>query len=471
VPGWHSLLNRPASIQLGPYGSKVSLPRTLPARLRVFETKTVHPTKTSAHRHAAFMAYKALYKEGLLNDQLLPLFMDDSEIEELKQDVEKWRGMSEVSRPSLDPWAPSAFSPPARDDGWYSCELQIGNYPPLLMFTRPRPIEWTDGSQPTLYVPNTGELRVSLSSVIKVEVPSSVHQIEQARVYTKELLWNVHGSRLTKDNVQFSYLFLPKASEPPDSIWNARRRWLDEVEPDRHADDTYNANAARFGRQFSYPDDLYMVRDGFRFSKAYRFVRWRYEELTTEEEEPIKKRYAHFLPFNISYPILVVKPFHPRRNFLLPSSGESEDGKQADRILLPQFSAVVLQSRHEVEHAFLLPSVLRAQTMDLTVQSLKDTLFASPELKQLYEIPFSLMKTAILAPAAGEPQNYQRLEALGDAVLKFVSSVQLFAEHENWHEGYLSRKKDHSVANIRLANENIKRKLFLWIIKGEVLLR
>ena len=58
---------------------------------------------------------------------------------------------------------------------------------------------------------------------------------------------------------------------------------------------------------------------------------------------------------------------------------------------------------------------------------------------------------AITAPVAQEQIHYQRLETLGDTVLKFVASVNLLAEYRYWHEGYLARKKDHAVSNASLA--------------------
>lgn len=45
----------------------------------------------------------------------------------------------------------------------------------------------------------------------------------------------------------------------------------------------------------------------------------------------------------------------------------------------------------------------------------------------------------------------QRYEFLGDSILKFIVSTQLFVNHENWHEGYLSEDRAILVSNSRLA--------------------
>lgn len=42
--------------------------------------------------------------------------------------------------------------------------------------------------------------------------------------------------------------------------------------------------------------------------------------------------------------------------------------------------------------------------------------------------------SAVCAPAAREDNNYQRLEFLGDSILKMLTSTTLTADHQTWHE-------------------------------------
>jgi dsRNA-specific ribonuclease len=102
--------------------------------------------------------------------------------------------------------------------------------------------------------------------------------------------------------------------------------------------------------------------------------------------------------------------------------------------------------------------------MTSTAHSLRRNLFPS---SPIFDIPISLLRTAITAPAAGEKLNYQRMETLGDTVLKIITGIQLLAEYPLWHEGYLSKKKDHTVSNVRLAKQNIAKGLYHWIIRGK----
>jgi dsRNA-specific ribonuclease len=72
-------------------------------------------------------------------------------------------------------------------------------------------------------------------------------------------------------------------------------------------------------------------------------------------------------------------------------------------------------------------------------------------LKDVGISDLSLIVTAISASIANEDTNYQRLEFLGDSILKLCTSVQLMTEYPLWHEGYLSAKKDLFISNLRLS--------------------
>ncbi|KAJ5664612.1 hypothetical protein N7462_011425 [Penicillium macrosclerotiorum] len=62
-----------------------------------------------------------------------------------------------------------------------------------------------------------------------------------------------------------------------------------------------------------------------------------------------------------------------------------------------------------------------------------------------------LVAEAITAPSSQWPDNYQRLEFMGDSLLKFFISNHFFHQYPLWHEGYLSRLRDLLVSNERLS--------------------
>ncbi|THH21128.1 hypothetical protein EW146_g321 [Bondarzewia mesenterica] len=61
---------------------------------------------------------------------------------------------------------------------------------------------------------------------------------------------------------------------------------------------------------------------------------------------------------------------------------------------------------------------------------------------------------------------YQRLETLDDTALKYIVSIQLWAEFPLWHEGYLARRKDHAVPNAQLVKGAVGKKMYSWIIRS-----
>ncbi|KAJ6494868.1 hypothetical protein C8R47DRAFT_1043561 [Mycena vitilis] len=458
--GWHSFENRSTKIEpySGPWGAKVTLPRLLPNNLRVFETDRVHPTKTSAYRHAAFCAYRALYENGLLNDHLLPLTSVvepelEDEVKALLEQVERRAGTAKVSM-QMDPWAPTDTP-----STWYTSELAITGLPPLLLLTRSNPTEWSGKDGPILH--RTGCQHSVTVRSFPLEV--SDDRVATARDYTRRLFWCINGSRMTWNEMDFSYLFLP-SDDFGDPIWHARRFWHAEQNPTA---EPFFMNALAFGQQFSYPNDLAIVRNGPQFSKAFKFVRWRFESLSPEEETEIRTLYSRFPDLEITYPLLVVQNLPPRTNFLIPVPEKASPPAPPKQLhLIPRFSYVTLCSENEAQYAFLLPSVLRSMAMSMTINSMRETLFSDLALST---VPERLLRTAMCAPLSQEQTNYQRLETLGDTVLKFMSSIQLLGEYPLWHEGYLTQKMGHCVSNVRLAKENIKHSLYKWIIRDRLL--
>jgi dsRNA-specific ribonuclease len=76
----------------------------------------------------------------------------------------------------------------------------------------------------------------------------------------------------------------------------------------------------------------------------------------------------------------------------------------------------------------------------------------------------NLVATAISASGAQEGTDYQRLEFLGDSILKLFTSITLMAEYPRWHEGFLSAKKDRVVANARLSRAAVEVGLDRYIL-------
>lgn len=81
-----------------------------------------------------------------------------------------------------------------------------------------------------------------------------------------------------------------------------------------------------------------------------------------------------------------------------------------------------------------------------------------------FSLDRALVTTAISASSALEPTNYQRLEFLGDSILKLSTSLALVATHLKYHESILSKMKDHVVSNGSLARAATRTGLDRFIV-------
>ncbi|KAJ3713612.1 hypothetical protein C8R42DRAFT_727088 [Lentinula raphanica] len=464
--GWHSFTSQHASNPYsGPWSSTVTLPRVLDQRIRVTRTPRIYPTKVSAHRHAAFEAYKTLYNAGLLSDNLLPLIDEDPEVEELKKDIEKRVSMANVSS-QINPWVPDFAD--QQDSVWFVSTLMVGELPPIQMLTQSRPSLLTLADDLKLHHPSMQTMDVRLEPMGN----ASEEQVAEARNYTRMLFWSINGSRMKWNDTDFAYLFMPLLDKSSDE-WRERRELWALNRRDSNSDGGRDAlspadmviSALPFGDAFNYPADIGMVYNGNSPSKGYEFVQWNWNCLTKGEEVLLLEKYSRYTDAEIQYPLLEVRPFHPRTNFLLPRTKPASP--QPTFFLLPQYASISLLSPPEIQYAFLIPSILRALALHMTVDSLRTNIFTHNSI--LSTIPNSLLITAMCAPVSQEPQNYQRYETLGDTVLKLIVCLQLLAEYPLWPEGYLTKRKDHSVSNVILAKENVAREIYRWIIRDRLI--
>lgn len=435
--------------------------------LRKFSVDRVHPTKRRAQQRVAYEAYIQLHRAGLVNNNLLPLSSaiepdKTEEVEAMLAEIAKRAGMTSVTI-QMDPW-----NIVQNEASWFAHELIVEGLPSLRLLTRSPLPTFAPEDFPTLYAPGRRELSMSIGPA---SVPATADELWQASQWTYSMFQRMYRRRMKRDRGDFSYLFLPHGPWPDAALWDECRSWqLYRVAEGiaGQSETVSRTNAAAFGKEFSYPSSFAMVRGFDKFDKALQLVRWHHDPLTPEEEENVREQYEAAEEFEITYPLMVVKDLPKRRNFLVPFTDPSAEHRpdivkeDVSFFLHPQYAFVELASREEIDYALMLPSILRWLTMALTVQDLRVGLYAKSPVS---DVPRSLLVTAITAPAAQERFHYQRLETLGDTVLKFIVSNQLYAEFPLWHEGYLSRKKDHAVANVNLAKWAVKRGLYKWIIR------
>jgi endoribonuclease Dicer len=306
----------PGPITVGPYGATVHLPRHLPPDLREFTTPRIHPTKDGAKRRVAFQAYKALYDfpdDKWLNDNLLPLSHLGEDMEALfAAGIEKRKGLSAVAV-QMSPWTSEGD-----ELRWWAFKLSIEGLQDMVLIVR-RELPRLSGEElPILYIPGRGKVAVNVEPLEPIE--SLSFTLEDARRFTRRLLWRVPGSRSTLKwtETDFEYLLHP-LGEVEDPIWDERWHWACGG-GDGPPDDNF-LTLDLFGGKFDYPTDITYVHTS-RKRGDYRFIGWRDDQLSEKEEEKIRHEYAKRKVFDleITYPLLEVRA-RGRKDFTIPLPG------------------------------------------------------------------------------------------------------------------------------------------------------
>jgi endoribonuclease Dicer len=415
----------------------------------------------SARQHAAFNAYRALYEAGLLNDYLLPLTSvlepdQEEEVKTLLQDVMKRTGMADVDL-QMDPWLPAAGD----KQQWFTSHLEIGDLPVLQIFTQ---VPLPDGTIFPLYPRYRDPITVRVSSASEGRTDAST--LAAAREWTRMMFWSSHATRMDWDNLDFKYVLFPAKPLGDALVWGKRRDWWKRLEEERGGfkqEKALMAPADLFGEAFGWPSNVDFVVER-KEMPTHRFLGWRHDAVSDEiaqhlEEKAVNGKVA------VTYPLIHSAALPRRANFLVPTL---EPATLYEGYILPALTRVLLSPRSEIEFALLLPSVVRHMSMTMTLYSFKETVLKKTPLAGIRP---NLLHVALTAPVSQEKDNYQRLETLGDCALKMIASVSLFAAHPYWHEGYLSRRKDHMVSNAQLAVHAVRVELFRWIIRDRFVAR
>ena len=372
--------------------------------------------------------------------------------------IEKRKGFS-AAVVQMNPW-----SSEGDELRWWAFKLTIDRLQDMVLIVR-RELPRLSGEElPVLYIPGRGAVTVNVEPLGNAE--NLVFTLEDARRFTRRLLWRVPGSRITLKwtETDFEYLLHP-FGEVEDPVWDERWRWACK-ETDGPPDDNF-LTLDLFGRKFDHPSDITYIQTS-RKRGDYKFIGWRNEPLSEREEKRVREEYAKRKVFDleITYPVLEVRP-RGRKDYTVPFPAESNKVKSDvhhhdNELLVASHARLTLASPDRSRWASTIPSLLRQMSINYTVISFRNTLLASTPL---YDIPLESLITALTAPAAMAPTDYERMETLGDTVLKLLTSIQVMADHPFWHEGYLTARKDHVVANVALARAATAKGLPQWIIR------
>lgn len=416
--------------------AEVILPISVDASVRRCCGQYWWRTDRHAMKDAAYHAYISLYHAGLVNDNFVPTPRLPPKLYFGIKHVPSRQDASEV----LDPWKIHAYNQPKQPESkmkLMKIDIERFGKTDLQMFLLcpnalhhaipPCTLHWT-------------KVEVWKASFMEIDAVYSPAELELARTANELLLRSLHSSRMLGGRKNVVPIFFPFYG------LDTLREWL-------NCEDGFILPRAALLKGPPYG----IVRHPSLGFSPRIFQSW-------VEEDGIE-----------------ITSFPRRRNFLRPSqdqksrisqlSGLVRRPKPISDLQTPLLKTKVISaceatfdnlSEDSVVLARLIPSLTHHLGSILVAMQLCETILPSVGFHNI-----EIVKEALSASSAGEILDYQRLELIGDTVLKFITAVQLFTSYPSWHEGYLSKAKDSLVANGTLSSAATAKELDKFIITAQ----
>nr|XP_043620815.1 endoribonuclease Dicer homolog 3a [Erigeron canadensis] len=286
----------------------------------------------------------------------------------------------------------------------------------------------------------------------------------------------------------YMYLLLPLLSQDPFEIsWNeidscvsvvefvknfsllrAEKQSVDSIMMDSDDDDMVH-----FANRSVHKNDLEeLVVLAIHSGKIYSVLELLEQETANSPFDGDAKKFSSFTDYffkkyeiDLKYPgqnLLLLKQSHRAHNLLVDFNGEGilhgkkiraesckvNTNRQRYYARIPPELLVIIDARLAVTKSFyLLPSLMhRLESLMLASQLREEISGHSTDL----HISSSLILEAITTLRCNESFSMERLELLGDSVLKYAVSCDLYLQYTNKHEGQLSSRRSWQVCNSTL---------------------
>ena len=363
----------------------VLLPTYVPNNVRTANSKHYWKTEKNATKDAAFHAYVALYQAGLVNDHLLPFEREQIPGIETRAAIEQVES-------AFTPWQQVAQAWMSQHDRFvYTFTCHKGDGIPL------------------------GHYEVIL--------PLEVHRPRSVQIFLDdEVIWELQSSS---------------------------GRQVTKQEADDMKDHTSALLAHHFGHRWPVIDKAHVVKITVRGSdiKLESIGCQAFEDATEQVQgqkvlirdkrgtpflfqgllpsKPLRDQVRHpFYEYDEApedVPYVALKKWTRRADFLHPLlSGPSQASSTkpyAYVLPLPLITVDTVPVEH-VEFGMLIPSLLHELEVMLVARHLVNTLLVPVGITDV-----ELVRAAISSKSAAEPSHYERLEFLGDSILKYCAAI------------------------------------------------
>ncbi|OBT69887.1 hypothetical protein VE03_00456 [Pseudogymnoascus sp. 23342-1-I1] len=384
----------------------VTLPNCVDSSVRTAASSREWKSERMAKKDAAFQAYVALYQKGLVNENLLPLLLGKDE--DAVAGIETRAALEEVSE-VLNPWTSIAKSWMEPGDLLKRKLISIARPGrPTLNLAIVLPQELPTIEPFTVFWDNQITYSVSITDTTPTSSANGPF-ISIMRQVTSTIFQAIYFNRMPTERDDFLALFIPHIDE------GLLQSWLEE--------NAGNVPATEHNSSYG------LIRDQARYAAPHLFKGTADDGTIEVVRLPKRRDFLH-------------------RSYAVKSDTENEAVAPEKPVLfLPLKSCTVDKlSMEYVECSLLIPSIMHRLWRQALALHLYNAVFEDQGFVNL-----DYVITATNAPLANEDTNYQRLEFIGDSVLKYLVCVNLYATQPSWPEGYLSRAKDQAVANSRLS--------------------
>ncbi|KAI1153106.1 RNase3 domain-containing protein [Nemania diffusa] len=402
----------------------VHLPSSLPQDIRQVKSLGLWYSEKNAFKDAAFQAFKAVYKAGLVNDNLMPLTDDILEGIETRSSTMKvnalWKPWGRIAQL----WGES--------DEREQRELCLKDGDRVIArFEASLPCHFPKLPPFKIYWDADSTWTIETSDRSKHITACALKQDQSAA-----LIDLAYGHRW-----QYGHHRWPVK----DSAYILHLQSIDDIKFHQHV-------GQRAAEKHALNPE-FIVRDTR--GKPHLFMEW----LPSKPSEELGRIGKDVKDEPDDVPWLLLRKWPKRKDFLHPVIGALRSGKRNTNALPISHCTLDTIDRSKAHFGSVIPSIIHMLEIYLTAEELGRTVLEEVKFSDL-----SLLLTAISSRAAGETTDYERLEFLGDSILKILTTVSVMIKHPNYPEGYLTEKKNRIVSNARLCRASVEKGLDKFVL-------
>ncbi|KAL2813874.1 hypothetical protein BJX63DRAFT_442742 [Aspergillus granulosus] len=398
------------------------LPRCLDPSLHIVSGSEWWSNERLAKGDAALQAYIALFNAKLVNDHLVRAQPKDI----LGQEITFKSHYNVLAQYS--PWACAARLWDA-NSVLFSHKLRISrpgkSDTRLVMFT---PIRLPFETRISLFV----SPYLTYTATVSAGKPTVLQDISISRQVTRLILASVFRTRLPLNQDDFISLFVPDVDRSRMEIFLS--------------DNTGTTSLAKALEDGVSLDSLGLLRDR-KNSRLARVIKIppALGDAERLQKSTLSELDAYSVPWRLNF--LRTYPAAKQTPVEIQTRPDSPICREP---LKPENFEVDKLPFQYAEAALLIPSINHEVEVYLIAEHLRQQIFTEISFKRM-----DLLATA-LRPSCTEHRNHLDLMAfLGDTIIRFIISKQLFLHHPHWHQGLLSKLKDAMISDSGLAEAAI----------------